>query len=61
MSEPRPVPENSGPLLPELFDGLADILADALVASYLRAHALDPVISPSQVDNAYRQAYKVVL
>ncbi len=58
MSEPsRPVAASSGGALPpELFDALADILADAMVASYLRAHTHDPVTSPSLVDNAYRQA-----
>ena len=42
----RPGPADSAPSLtslpPELFDALADILADALVASYLNAHAVDP-------------------
>lgn len=75
-SEPRPLPQlpkrdklaqapvrqGRPPLPPELFDTLADILADALVASYLRAHAADPGRSEQDrdaLDNADRHAYKL--
>ncbi len=34
MTEPAPLP-------PDLFEALADILAEALVASYLRAQGID--------------------
>ena len=57
MTEPRLVPTPALP--PELFDALADILADALVASYRRAHPAEPAAgagSRATVDNAYRQA-----
>jgi len=61
VTEPRPVPRPvpTPALPPELFDALADILTDALVASYRRAHPVEPAAAPGNsptIDNAYRQA-----